>query len=257
MENVEGSPTEKEAAYKIIKGKLFNAYNSQYSPLVDSAVQNHIQPVLAKVSAEQLLVNMAQDSARYTEAMNKLLNEIKKYPDLSSRQTLEVEPTTILARYAALRMASNLLYEAWIIYPHIPHPEDIAKEEALQLAFAKLENREEKIKNLIHTHKTEKKFIGLAKAYYNLLLMKPLSKQFTDKALDDASEFYGKQRSKNQYNPEPVKAFIEIFSPKGPINRQLVNDFIQTLEKKGFEEAAKWVKEYWASILKRTAQYVL
>ncbi len=161
MENTEGTPAEKEAVYKIIKAKLFLAYSKQIDSSISDFMKKHMQPALAKASAELVLMQIAQDTERYEAAINKFAGVLKtldgkvskdkfeealKAVDLGLQDTyvqetknfseqfeeiLRSDSGSVLSRYWILRAASNLLTQADI---EAMPPEN---EEAFQLAVAK------------------------------------------------------------------------------------------------------------------------
>jgi hypothetical protein len=149
MQMAKGTPSEKEAFYKLFKTCLFLQYLQNNKSKLDRTITLYLPPMLAQLEAEQKLMQIALDESQFIDSL-KIFKEV--FTSLGESKVFEATQlppdATFLARYAHLRFLSIQLCNIWWAnrQKRDVHP---SKHPALELAHAKFEKYVTVEKNIV------------------------------------------------------------------------------------------------------------
>jgi hypothetical protein len=252
-----GSPAEKEAMYKLLKTKLFIRYHQDNIQQLDAVIQKNLATVLKKLQAETQLINIAEDPKLFEPALVEIgkMTDLFGQPDIAPRLAERNDETT-MARYATLRIASNILCGLFLEHPEISPPEEAHQLDILGLAFAKLEHQKTIFKNIVATLDAlaqRNNFEGLAHELFRIHIATP----YEELAMEETIKHLGKEDLGPEAKVlEGIKLLLNNFNKFRLQCDVKVLKIAQRLEQSGNVALSQWVRDQWRELAESSSAKV-
>lgn len=245
MQIAEGSPAEREAAYKFIKAKMLGTFHRENLDRPDDVIRGHLPTVLKKLEAENTLIEIAREEGSYRQAMDRIepvLNQAGKQEIV--KQLIERGSKTCMARYATLRMASVILCNIWLADPKLPLPAD--NNDAFALGLAKLEQQKAISGNLqtILQNASQETQDALCNVLYRIFVATP----YEETGIRETIKYLGDELPEPGKGPEGMQKLLKSLYTFRVHMTPTIQKLAVELEKNDKSELSNRVKTFWKEL---------